>query len=101
MAESFDLFVQPSLHEGLPNAILEAMAVGLPVVATAVGGTLEIVLDEVTGFLVPPRDPHGERREGDGDEEADAQGEQDRDHPRDPIRCACQSAIRRAPGATP
>jgi sugar transferase (PEP-CTERM/EpsH1 system associated) len=53
---AFDLFVQPSLHEGLPNAILEAMAVGLPVIATAVGGTPEIVIDGVTGVLIPPRD---------------------------------------------
>jgi glycosyltransferase involved in cell wall biosynthesis len=54
---AFDLFVQPSLHEGLSNATLEAMTAGLPVVATAVGGTSEVVVDEVTGFLVPPRDP--------------------------------------------
>ena len=53
---AFDLYIQPSLHEGMPNTILEAMAAGLPVVATAVGGTPEVVVDGVTGLLVPPRD---------------------------------------------
>ena len=52
-----DLYAQASLTAGLPNAILEAMACGLPVVATAVGGTAEAVSHGITGLLVPPRDP--------------------------------------------
>ena len=44
-------------NEGMPNAVLESMAIGCPVVATEVGGTSEIIDDGVTGFLVPPRDP--------------------------------------------
>ena len=54
---AFDIFVLPSLYEGLPNAILEAMAVGKPVVATAVDGTTEIIEDGKTGLLIPPKDP--------------------------------------------
>jgi len=53
----FDIFVLPSLYEGLPNVILEAMATNLPVVATSVDGTVELVDDGETGYLVPPRDP--------------------------------------------
>ena len=52
-----DLAVSSSHTEGLPVAILESMAAAVPVVATAVGGTPEVVEDDTTGFLVPPAQP--------------------------------------------
>ncbi len=51
------VFVLSSFYEALPNVILEAMAAGLPVVATQVGGVSELVIPGRTGWLVPPRDP--------------------------------------------
>jgi glycosyltransferase involved in cell wall biosynthesis len=52
-----DIFVLPSRSEGFSNAIVEAMAASLPVVASSVGGNAEAVKNGVTGFLVPPEDP--------------------------------------------
>ncbi|MFH1777510.1 MAG: glycosyltransferase family 4 protein [Candidatus Omnitrophota bacterium] len=52
---TFDVFVLSSLNEGMGRCLLEAQALGVPVVATRVGGIPEVVKDGVTGFLVPPQ----------------------------------------------
>lgn len=52
-----DLFILPSHEEGFSNALLEAMAAGLPVIATDVGGNAEAVVNGETGIIVPPRRP--------------------------------------------
>jgi glycosyltransferase involved in cell wall biosynthesis len=54
--QNWDIFVLPSLHEGFGMAVVGAMAAGLPVVATSVGGLPELVEDDHTGFIVAPSD---------------------------------------------
>ena len=55
--QNLDLFVLPSLWEGLPTVVLESMACGTPVLATDISGTRELVQDGKTGWLVKPADP--------------------------------------------
>lgn len=57
MLAQYDAFCLPSLIEGLPIALIEAMGTGLPVIASAVGGVPEVVRQDVNGILVPPGDP--------------------------------------------
>ncbi len=54
---AFDVFALPSLYEGLPTAIVEAMTCGVPVVASAVNAVCDLVIPGETGLLVPPRRP--------------------------------------------
>jgi glycosyltransferase involved in cell wall biosynthesis len=56
---AIDLYVQPSRFEGMPNALMEAMAAGLPVIATAVDGNCELIEDGCSGWLAPAGDAEG------------------------------------------
>jgi glycosyltransferase involved in cell wall biosynthesis len=59
MLGTMDIFAFPSLSEGLPRAVMEAMAAGLPCVVMDVGGNAEAVVDGHTGYVVPPGDGPG------------------------------------------
>jgi glycosyltransferase involved in cell wall biosynthesis len=56
VASSFDVFVLPSIHEGLSIALVEALSIGVPAVVTRTGGVVETVSDGVNAVVVPPRD---------------------------------------------
>lgn len=55
--KGLDLYVHPARFEGMPNALLEAMAAACPIVATSVDGSMELIEDGIHGWLVPPEDP--------------------------------------------
>ncbi|MCB2156972.1 glycosyltransferase [bacterium] len=56
LLQSLDLYIQPSRYEGTPNTLMEAMATGLPCIASEVGGVPEVLRDEQDGILIPPED---------------------------------------------
>ena len=58
LLKSSDIFVMPSRYEGTPIALLEAAALGLPIVASHTGGIPELVQDEEHALLIPPEDTH-------------------------------------------
>lgn len=57
LLKAFDVFALPSVKEGLSYTLIEARAAGLPIVATRVGGNPEVIEDQITGLLVPSKDP--------------------------------------------
>jgi colanic acid/amylovoran biosynthesis glycosyltransferase len=59
MYPGFDVFLMPSLLEGLPHALLEAMASGVPPIASRVGGIPEVITNANTGWLIPEGDRDG------------------------------------------
>jgi glycosyltransferase involved in cell wall biosynthesis len=56
LVSALDTYVLPSLWEGLPLALLEGLAIGVPLVATTVGGNPEVIVPGENGYLVPPKD---------------------------------------------
>jgi glycosyltransferase involved in cell wall biosynthesis len=54
---ALDIVVLPSWHEGFPYSLLEAQSCGIPAIASEVTGNVDAIIPEVTGLLVPPRDP--------------------------------------------
>ena len=52
-----DLLLLPSIEEGISNAVLEAMILGVPVISTNCGGMVEVITNNKNGFIVPVRDP--------------------------------------------
>jgi len=56
--QASDMFIRPSLSEGFGNSFVEAMASGIPVIATPVGGIPDFITDQETGYFVSPKSPH-------------------------------------------
>jgi len=88
--DAADVTALPSLYEGMPNVVLESMAMGCPVIATAVEGSVDLVEPGVTGLLVPPADAHAL-----GTALLELAGDQDR---RSAMRGAARAAAERSHG---
>ena len=55
--KSIDVLVIPSIQESFPRVALEAMAMAIPVIGSSVGGIPESIIDNITGFIIPPKNP--------------------------------------------